>query len=91
MNAFRALDVLESDRRERAAAGDPRYSTTQAERSENRRKNRYVNVLPYDSCRVVLDDGGYLNASFVVEPSWSPDVQHSRTWIAAQVRLFARA
>ncbi|XP_035150448.3 tyrosine-protein phosphatase non-receptor type 13 isoform X11 [Callithrix jacchus] len=36
---------------------------------ENRRKNRYKNILPYDATRVPLgDEGGYINASFVKIP-----------------------
>ncbi|XP_010213962.1 PREDICTED: tyrosine-protein phosphatase non-receptor type 13 [Tinamus guttatus] len=36
---------------------------------ENRRKNRYKNILPYDTTRVPLGiDGGYINASFVRMP-----------------------
>ncbi|XP_036307944.2 tyrosine-protein phosphatase non-receptor type 13 isoform X21 [Pipistrellus kuhlii] len=36
---------------------------------ENRRKNRYKNILPYDATRVPLgDEGGYINASFVRMP-----------------------
>ncbi|XP_039106485.1 tyrosine-protein phosphatase non-receptor type 13 isoform X6 [Hyaena hyaena] len=36
---------------------------------ENRRKNRYKNILPYDTTRVPLgDDGGYINASFIKIP-----------------------
>ncbi|KAM6221994.1 tyrosine-protein phosphatase non-receptor type 13 [Rhynchocyon petersi] len=36
---------------------------------ENRRKNRYKNILPYDATRVPLgDDGGYINASFIKIP-----------------------
>ncbi|XP_064141668.1 tyrosine-protein phosphatase non-receptor type 13 isoform X2 [Loxodonta africana] len=33
---------------------------------ENRKKNRYKNILPYDATRVPLgDEGGYINASFI--------------------------
>ncbi|KAM5271776.1 tyrosine-protein phosphatase non-receptor type 13 [Ctenodactylus gundi] len=36
---------------------------------ENRKKNRYKNILPYDTTRVPLgDDGGYINASFIKIP-----------------------
>ncbi|XP_052054624.1 tyrosine-protein phosphatase non-receptor type 13 isoform X2 [Apodemus sylvaticus] len=36
---------------------------------ENRRKNRYKNILPYDTTRVPLgDEGGYINASFIRIP-----------------------
>uniref|UniRef100_A0A8C6ZIZ7 Tyrosine-protein phosphatase domain-containing protein n=1 Tax=Nothoprocta perdicaria TaxID=30464 RepID=A0A8C6ZIZ7_NOTPE len=36
---------------------------------ENRRKNRYKNILPYDTTRVPLGvDGGYINASFIRMP-----------------------
>uniref|UniRef100_A0A670Z081 Tyrosine-protein phosphatase non-receptor type 13 n=1 Tax=Pseudonaja textilis TaxID=8673 RepID=A0A670Z081_PSETE len=33
---------------------------------ENRKKNRYKNILPYDTTRVLLGpEGGYINASFI--------------------------
>ncbi|KAL1790940.1 tyrosine-protein phosphatase non-receptor type 13 isoform X10 [Sigmodon hispidus] len=36
---------------------------------ENRKKNRYKNILPYDTTRVPLgDEGGYINASFIRIP-----------------------
>ncbi|XP_032962291.1 tyrosine-protein phosphatase non-receptor type 13 isoform X8 [Rhinolophus ferrumequinum] len=36
---------------------------------ENRRKNRYKNILPYDATRVPLGgEGGYINASFIKIP-----------------------
>ncbi|KAM5282590.1 tyrosine-protein phosphatase non-receptor type 13 isoform 13-T13 [Hipposideros larvatus] len=36
---------------------------------ENRKKNRYKNILPYDATRVPLgDEGGYINASFIKIP-----------------------
>ncbi|XP_073897927.1 tyrosine-protein phosphatase non-receptor type 13 isoform X10 [Castor canadensis] len=36
---------------------------------ENRKKNRYKNILPYDATRVPLgDEGGYINASFIRIP-----------------------
>ncbi|XP_062430305.1 tyrosine-protein phosphatase non-receptor type 13 isoform X2 [Rhea pennata] len=36
---------------------------------ENRKKNRYKNILPYDTTRVPLGiDGGYINASFIRMP-----------------------
>ncbi|XP_076999038.1 tyrosine-protein phosphatase non-receptor type 13 isoform X11 [Tamandua tetradactyla] len=36
---------------------------------ENRRKNRYKNILPYDATRVPLgDEGGYINASYIKIP-----------------------
>uniref|UniRef100_A0A8C3L1P2 Tyrosine-protein phosphatase non-receptor type 13 n=1 Tax=Chrysolophus pictus TaxID=9089 RepID=A0A8C3L1P2_CHRPC len=36
---------------------------------ENRRKNRYKNILPYDTTRVPLgSEGGYINASFIRMP-----------------------
>nr|XP_009674825.1 PREDICTED: tyrosine-protein phosphatase non-receptor type 13 isoform X2 [Struthio camelus australis] len=36
---------------------------------ENRKKNRYKNILPYDATRVPLGiEGGYINASFIRMP-----------------------
>ncbi|XP_021940595.1 receptor-type tyrosine-protein phosphatase H-like isoform X2 [Zootermopsis nevadensis] len=50
---------------------------------ENRRKNRYINILPYDSTRVTLDmiDGDptshYINASFI--KGYSNDIEYIAT------------
>ncbi|XP_015195598.2 tyrosine-protein phosphatase non-receptor type 13 isoform X2 [Lepisosteus oculatus] len=36
---------------------------------ENKKKNRYKNIVPFDTTRVVLGkDGGYINASFIKMP-----------------------
>lgn len=36
---------------------------------ENKRKNRYRNIVPFDTTRVVLGkDGGYINANFIKMP-----------------------
>ncbi|XP_062992402.1 tyrosine-protein phosphatase non-receptor type 13 [Elgaria multicarinata webbii] len=41
---------------------------------ENRRKNRYKNILPYDTTRVPLGpEGGYINASFIRMPVGSKE------------------
>uniref|UniRef100_A0A3B1IX60 Tyrosine-protein phosphatase domain-containing protein n=1 Tax=Astyanax mexicanus TaxID=7994 RepID=A0A3B1IX60_ASTMX len=33
---------------------------------ENKKKNRYKNIVPFDTTRVVLGkDGGYINANFI--------------------------
>ncbi|XP_064005648.1 tyrosine-protein phosphatase non-receptor type 13 isoform X2 [Pogoniulus pusillus] len=41
---------------------------------ENRKKNRYKNILPYDSTRVPLGlEGGYINASFIRMPVGSEE------------------
>jgi protein-tyrosine phosphatase len=82
---FNALALLENDRTRKGNQGDPRYTTRVALMPENAFKNRYVNVLPYDATRVTIDDGRYLNASFVKEPSWTIN-SPAKTWIAAQVR-----
>ncbi|XP_078258040.1 tyrosine-protein phosphatase non-receptor type 13 [Rhinoraja longicauda] len=49
--------------------------------NDNRRKNRYKNILPYDGTRVPLgEDCGYINASFIRIPV---DTKN-RTYIACQ-------
>uniref|UniRef100_A0A663DMM7 Tyrosine-protein phosphatase non-receptor type 13 n=1 Tax=Aquila chrysaetos chrysaetos TaxID=223781 RepID=A0A663DMM7_AQUCH len=48
---------------------------------ENRRKNRYKNILPYDTTRVPLGiEGGYINASFIRMPVGNEEF----TYIACQ-------
>ncbi|XP_075044783.1 receptor-type tyrosine-protein phosphatase eta [Mixophyes fleayi] len=54
-----------------------------AENPDNREKNRYTNVLPYDASRVILSSPGnpandYINANFI------PGYSHSEEFIAAQ-------
>ena len=39
--------------------------TDEASNQENRSRNRYRDVLPFNENRVVLEDGGYINASFL--------------------------
>ncbi|XP_021760463.1 protein-tyrosine-phosphatase PTP1-like isoform X1 [Chenopodium quinoa] len=46
---------------------------------DNLNKNRYPNVLPFDSNRIVLTDGGYINASFV-----KSSAEHAPQFIATQ-------
>ena len=54
------------------------YAITAALRPENERKNRYVDILPYDRTRVHLDDdGAYINANYVT-------MKKGRKWIASQ-------
>uniref|UniRef100_A0A3P9K4J3 Tyrosine-protein phosphatase domain-containing protein n=1 Tax=Oryzias latipes TaxID=8090 RepID=A0A3P9K4J3_ORYLA len=44
--------------------GSKLYST-----KENKKKNRYKNIVPFDTTRVVLGkDGGYINANFINIP-----------------------
>jgi Protein-tyrosine phosphatase len=86
-DVFKALAVLEEDRRRLATQGDPRYSTEAALKPENQSKNRYVNVLPYDATRVIVDgdsSGRYLNANLVKEPSWTIN-SPGKMWITTQV------
>ncbi|XP_048460350.1 tyrosine-protein phosphatase non-receptor type 13 [Rhincodon typus] len=48
---------------------------------DNRRKNRYKNILPYDGTRVPLgEEHGYINASFIKIPV----DKHDYTYIACQ-------
>lgn len=63
------------------------YSRKEGERPENKAKNRYKNILPFDHSRVVLRGGDpnvvgsdYINANFV-GPS---DTETSKRYIAAQ-------
>ncbi|XP_075234608.1 protein tyrosine phosphatase 52F isoform X2 [Lycorma delicatula] len=56
------------------------YSVAQL--PENKKKNRYINILPYDVTRVVLEDSldsDYINASYIKD-----DIDHSVVYIACQ-------
>ncbi|XP_052819203.1 tyrosine-protein phosphatase non-receptor type 1-like isoform X1 [Mya arenaria] len=57
-----------------------KHSVGEARKPENRLKNRYRDVSPYDHSRVVLNDGDsdYINASFIQVP------QSNRRYILSQ-------
>ncbi|XP_068115987.1 receptor-type tyrosine-protein phosphatase beta-like [Hyperolius riggenbachi] len=60
-----------------------RMPKTAAEHPDNREKNRYTNVLPYDTSRVTLHHNGdstgdYINANFI------PGYNSTKEFIAAQ-------
>lgn len=46
-------------------SSDVPQSADEANSKENRSKNRYRDVLPFNLNRVVLKDGGYINASLI--------------------------
>nr|XP_022311632.1 receptor-type tyrosine-protein phosphatase epsilon-like [Crassostrea virginica] len=54
----------------------------EAKKSENKVKNRYTTIYPYDHSRVVLgstkEDGGYVNANYI------EDTKGQKTYIATQ-------
>ncbi|XP_078329582.1 receptor-type tyrosine-protein phosphatase epsilon-like [Crassostrea virginica] len=54
----------------------------EAKKPENKVKNRYTTIYPYDHSRVVLcstkDDGGYINANYI------EDTRGQKTYIATQ-------
>ncbi|XP_069506725.1 tyrosine-protein phosphatase non-receptor type 6 isoform X2 [Ambystoma mexicanum] len=63
---------------------------TEGQRPENKSKNRYKNILPFDETRVILASGDcnvpgsdYINANFVMNRLVSPD-EYSKTFIACQ-------
>ncbi|XP_069026225.1 tyrosine-protein phosphatase non-receptor type 13 isoform X2 [Embiotoca jacksoni] len=44
---------------------------------ENKKKNRYKNIVPFDTTRVVLGkDGGYINANFIKMPVTDEDFMY---------------
>ncbi|BFZ23975.1 hypothetical protein BsWGS_27013 [Bradybaena similaris] len=67
-----------------------RYSREKGSRPENKAKNRYKNILPYDYTRVLLTDGNedlgteYINANYI---TWTDDdqlIEPKRKYIATQ-------
>ncbi|CAL1530188.1 unnamed protein product [Lymnaea stagnalis] len=67
-----------------------RYSREKGSKPENKAKNRYKNILPYDYTRVILSDGNeelgtdYINANLIV---WTDDdqlIEPKRKYIATQ-------
>ncbi|XP_066439538.1 receptor-type tyrosine-protein phosphatase beta-like isoform X2 [Eleutherodactylus coqui] len=72
-----------SEEYEKLAPVGTEQSKSAAELPENRSKNRYTNVLPYDVSRVVLSSSGnytedYINANYI------PGYNSSKEFIAAQ-------
>ncbi|XP_047737222.1 uncharacterized protein LOC108680035 isoform X2 [Hyalella azteca] len=62
---------------------EPGFECSHGEKEENRRKNRYKDILPYDYTRVVLkptssDAGDYINANYI------KGAGGSRAYIACQ-------
>ncbi|XP_078507629.1 tyrosine-protein phosphatase non-receptor type 6-like isoform X2 [Lissotriton helveticus] len=63
---------------------------SEGQRPENKSKNRYKNILPFDETRVILESGDpkvpgsdYINANYVKNRLVSPD-EYAKTFIACQ-------
>ncbi|KAM5138236.1 uncharacterized protein ACMZJ9_016836 [Mantella aurantiaca] len=72
-----------SEEYENLAPVGKRLPKTAADHPDNREKNRYTNVLPYDLSRVILSTDGtstddYINANFI------PGYRNAKEFIAAQ-------
>lgn len=68
------------------------YSRKEGQRPENKPKNRYKNILPFDHTRVVLHDGDpnvvgsdYINANYIT--SEEDSLEPKKTYIATQGSL----
>uniref|UniRef100_A0ACB8ES34 Tyrosine-protein phosphatase non-receptor type 6 n=1 Tax=Sphaerodactylus townsendi TaxID=933632 RepID=A0ACB8ES34_9SAUR len=66
------------------------YDRHEGQRPENKSKNRYKNILPFDHSRVVLQDrdvnvpgADYINANFIKNKLFGPE-EPSKTYIASQ-------
>ncbi|XP_034996184.2 tyrosine-protein phosphatase non-receptor type 6 isoform X2 [Zootoca vivipara] len=63
------------------------YDRHEGQRPENKGKNRYKNILPFDHSRVILQDrepgSDYINANYIKNKLFSPE-ECSKTYIASQ-------
>ncbi|XP_026568999.1 tyrosine-protein phosphatase non-receptor type 6 isoform X1 [Pseudonaja textilis] len=66
------------------------YDRHEGQRPENKSKNRYKNILPFDHSRVILQDrdvnvpgSDYINANYIKNELFSPE-ECSKTYIASQ-------
>ncbi|XP_034266893.1 tyrosine-protein phosphatase non-receptor type 6 isoform X1 [Pantherophis guttatus] len=66
------------------------YDRHEGQRPENKIKNRYKNILPFDHSRVILQDrdvnipgSDYINANYIKNELFSPE-ECSKTYIASQ-------
>nr|XP_028568191.1 tyrosine-protein phosphatase non-receptor type 6 isoform X1 [Podarcis muralis]XP_028568192.1 tyrosine-protein phosphatase non-receptor type 6 isoform X1 [Podarcis muralis]XP_028568193.1 tyrosine-protein phosphatase non-receptor type 6 isoform X1 [Podarcis muralis] len=63
------------------------YERHEGQRPENKGKNRYKNILPFDHSRVILQDrdpgSDYINANYIKNKLFSPE-ECSKTYIASQ-------
>ncbi|KAL7416685.1 protein-tyrosine phosphatase-like protein [Mrakia frigida] len=80
------LSGRERTRRELSASGlENPFSTLAAKSRDNRGKNRYTDIAPYDRTRAKVQEKegaeGYLNAS------WVEEVDGERRWVASQAPL----
>ncbi|NWV80996.1 PTN11 phosphatase, partial [Dasyornis broadbenti] len=66
------------------------YPRKEGQRPENKAKNRYKNILPFDTTRVMLRDGDmpgsdYINANYIKSiPEDGRSSEHSKVYIATQ-------
>uniref|UniRef100_A0A8C5S0R3 protein-tyrosine-phosphatase n=1 Tax=Laticauda laticaudata TaxID=8630 RepID=A0A8C5S0R3_LATLA len=66
------------------------YDRHEGQRPENKSKNRYKNILPFDHSRVILQDrdvnvpgSDYINANYIKNELFNPE-ECSKTYIASQ-------
>ncbi|XP_066470402.1 tyrosine-protein phosphatase non-receptor type 6 isoform X2 [Tiliqua scincoides] len=66
------------------------YDRHEGQRPENKGKNRYKNILPFDHSRVILQDrdvnvpgADYINANYIKNSLFSPE-ECNKTYIASQ-------
>jgi protein tyrosine phosphatase len=81
VRSFRKNDDLVQAEFQRLSEFNCNLSTSHGSLSQNTIKNRYVNILPYDRTRVILDKkqgGDYINANYIQGYS------HDKEYIACQ-------
>lgn len=66
---------------------------TEGQKPENKEKNRYKNILPFDSTRVILNDGNpsnYINANYIKLPDYQLSYIATQGCLTATVPDFWR-
>lgn len=86
----KSLEEFEHLQKQECLNKSPR---TEGQKPENKEKNRYKNILPFDKTRVILNDGNpssYINANYIKLPGYQQSYIATQGCLAGTVSDFWR-